>query len=403
MRRGAALAIALAFVLGAPSARADEVPPAVGSSWQRQFDLAGRMLVAGDAAGAAAAYSSLVVDAPSDTTREVALAQLRLASEAARKAGAMPASTVVRAPTPLETPTFVVPPRDDPKQRTRDELFVLATEAPIYGTMTAFFLDSLPIRRRGGPTVGVPLFALGITGMSGLAIAMIDGAGGLRYGVPQSISTGLNTGAALGAGLALFAVTTESANGKYGYRTSMSFTWGLATAGGIAGGILASTMKTTPGRSAWVGSTGMVSGLIIGGIAGAVGANRTADSLHAFGIASALGVAFGVGAGLATAGLVSPGIGRVRFIDLAWLSGGGIGLGTCIASGKCSMNGAFTALTIGTTIGAVAGFLGTLVLGKDLPPGEAKPPSGVAAILEHASPYVAPENGGATLGVSGQL
>ena len=43
-------------------------------------------------------------------------------------------------------------------------------------------------------------------------------------------------------------------------------------------------------------------------------------------------------------------------------------------------------------------------MGREAYPGEkAEPAKGLAAVLEHASPYVQPENGGLSLGVGGTL
>lgn len=400
-----ALAVFSATAATPRAASAADAPP---SDWQRRFDEAGRKLVNGDSAGAAADFAALAAEAPSDTARSVALDQLRVASEAARKKGQLPSTDLSGAPLPppsSEMPPPMPAPSKGPRMRTGDELVVLLGTAPAYGVATGFFLDSLLIRRRNSPTSGVPLLALGITGFAGLSIAMLEYAGKFRYGVPQSISTGIVMGAAEGISIATFAVTSKNGNSDYGYRTFTSLTWGFATAGGIAGGILGSTMTTSPGRSAWVGTTGLVTGLLAGGIAGAATPKDVQLQFHNFGITSAIGGAVGLGVGFATAGLIGPSMARVRYVDLAWFSGGAIGVGTCVATAKCSSAAAFSALTIGTVIGFAAGFFGTWGMGRETLPGEAQPPpKGLAAVLDHASPYVSPaEYGGLMFGVGGAL
>lgn len=369
------------------------------TTWDQRFADAGHKLVAGDPAGASADFAALAADAPSDTSRAVALEQLRIASEAARKKGLVP-SPELGAPPPPMLPGLVDEP-SGPRRRTGDELFTLALTMPAYGIATGFWLDSLIGRK--GASIGVPILSLGVTGFAGIALGMLEISGSLRYSVPQSISTGIVIGASGGIAVGLYSVIDQNSSSA-AYRSFTTWTWGLATAGGVTGGVLASTLKTTPGRSAWVGTTTLVTAMIAGGVAGAVADRQGSNEFRYFTLTSAVSGVVGLGAGFATTALLSPSISRVRYIDLAWFSGGAIALGTCVATAKCSTNAAFSALSVGTAIGFLAGFFGTWGMGQEAMPadGVVKKPAALT-VLERAMPYVSPENGGMSLGLGGTL
>jgi hypothetical protein len=371
-------------------------------------------MTSGDFLTAIQEYSALAATAPNEVARGLALEQLRIASDYAAKStqnvppgsgvsGALPPPASVSPP-----PVWVAPPKREPdrSRRTTDELVFLYLATPAYGFTTGFWLDALITGDQGyydTATAGSVFIGLGATGLSALAVALVDNAKGFKYGMPQAIFTGYTVGFGAGMGMALWAGNRASTSFST-YRKFTSYVWGFSTAGAVLGAALGATIPTTPGRSAWVGSTAIASGLVIGGIAGAATSPENgANDVHArnFGIASALAGVGGVGLGLLTAPLLAPSISRVRFIDLGWLSGGALALGFCAAYGNdgCSERAAFGTLALGAGLGFGIGLVATLAM-----PSEKLPDPQKASFLDRMMPTVAPtEGGGMSIGLAGPL
>src|SRR5205085_1697440 len=53
-------------------------------------------------------------------------------------------------------------------------------------------------------------------------------------------------------------------------KAESTLVWSLSTVGAVGGGLLGSALGTTPGRSSWVGSTALWTGLIFGFATGAL-------------------------------------------------------------------------------------------------------------------------------------
>lgn len=380
-------------------------------------------MTAGDFLGAIQDFSSLAATAPNETARNLAIEQLRIASDFAARNGQpapppAPVGTVPPGPPPGGSagtaPTIPLGPRQpDRSRRTLDELVFLYLAAPAYGFTTGFWVDSLITGQDGyrdTATLGSFFIGLGATGLSALAIALVDNAKGFKYGMPQAIFTGFTVGFGAGMGMALWA-GNRSAGSFSTYRKFTSFVWGFSTVGAAVGAVLSATLPTTPGRSAWVGTTALATGFTIGGIAAAATPPGTGvgprgvndDNARTFGLTSALAGIAGAGIGLATAPLLSPSISRVRFIDLGWLSGGALGLGFCYAYGNggkgCSEQATFGAMGAGAGLGFVAGLVATLAMKPEGLPSEKKD-----SFLDHMMPTVSPnEGGGFTFGLVGPL
>ncbi len=394
------------------------VPPPPAGDWQSRYDAAGRRMTAGDFLTAIQEYSALAATAPNETARNLALEQLRIASDyAAKNTQSVPPSGALPPPTsgaPSEGPPpgyggWVAPPKREPDRtrRTTDELVFLYIATPAYGFTTGFWLDALITGSDGyrdTATAGSIFIGLGATGLSALAVALVDNAKGFKYGMPQAIFTGYTVGFGAGLGMAVWAGNRASTSFST-YRKFTSYTWGFSTAGAALGAVLGATVPTTPGRSAWVGTTAMVAGLTVGGIAGAATpSENNGNDVNArnFGITSAIAGLGGVGIGLLTAPLLSPSISRVRFMDLGWLSGGALALGFCAAYGNngCSERAAFGTLAIGASVGFGIGLLATIAMPPDKL-GESKEGK-KESFLDRMMPTVAPtEGGGVSVGLAG--
>ena len=404
----------------ATAAPAGAVDPA---EWQARYDAAGRKTMAGDYMGAIQDYSALAATAPNDNARMLALEQLRVATEFAhRQQGGATAATApaVTGPTSaLDIPPNELPPPSharlrDPYTRTADEMVFLYIATPLYGFTTGFWIDALVTGTDGWSSrstgTGAFFSGLGATGLAALGVAMLDGGKKFKYGGPQSITTGLTIGFGEGVAMALWAGNrTETSFSTY--RKFTSYVWGLSTAGIIAGSVVAATLPTTPGRSSWVGSTSLAGGVFLGGLAGAFtpkGTGTNDESVRNFGLTAAIGGLAGVGAGILTAPLLSPSISRVRFIDLAWVSGAVLALGFCEAYGNggrgCTERTAFGAMSAGAGVGFIVGALATMGIKGD--PLEAHIPGAVpkeATFLDKVTPTILPTQGGMTLGLAGEL
>ena len=168
-------------------------------------------------------------------------------------------------------------------------------------------------------------------------------------------------------------------------------------------------------RSAWVGSTALWSGVVVGFATAAVVDGRSASqaSLAAAGV----GLSVGTGVGLGTAGLVSPSIARVRFIDLGGIGGGLLAAGLYLSAANEKANGqaASGIAALGAVVGLASGWALTSGMAEDRlrapVPSEGPSPSGASpsspprriAMIERLQPLLMPANGGALLGVGGSL
>jgi hypothetical protein len=382
-------------------------------------------MMGGDYLGAIQEYSALAATAPNENARNLALEQLRVATEFAHRqqgapapTGTAPAPAVTGPTSALDIPPGELPPTPkrlrDPYMRTTDEIAFLYVATPLYGFTTGFWIDALVTGTDGWTSkssgAGAFFTGLGATGLAALGVAMLDGGKKFKYGSAQSITTGLTVGFGEGMAMALWAGNRTSSSFST-YRKFTSYVWGLSTAGIVAGSVVAATIPTTPGRSSWVGSTALAGGVFLGGLAGAFTPQSTPgndDSLRSFGLTAALGGLAGVGAGILTAPMLSPSISRVRFIDLAWVSGSLLSLGFCSAYGNsgrgCTERTAFGVMGAGAGVGFIIGALATMGLKGDAI--EDHIPGAVpkeATFLEKLTPTVMPTQGGATIGMAGEL
>jgi hypothetical protein len=366
--------------LGEPSSEGELLVP-TPPEWRMKYDDARAKLLTGEFADAAAKFEELEKTAVNRVDRAIAHEQKTLASDWASRGLAFVSQK------DLGESSATAKALD---KRTTDELVSLYTNSVFYGLGSGIWLATLtkPTSAAGGV-----LPAIALTGASVGAVIGLDSGRGMRYGVPQSIVTGLYIGLEEGIVWGLYANTNS-----HGDTTSSTATliWGASTVGAVAGGALGASLGTTPGRSSWVGSTALWTGTIGGFLAGALASDKKPEQ-PALAVAG-LGLSLGTAVGLATASSVSPSIARVRFLDLGGLSGGLLVGGLYAALGDKNSNGHVAAGLVG--LGAAGGLTAAWFLTASMPEDRLRDGNGPIAKMR---PLLLPANGGAMMGVGGAL
>jgi hypothetical protein len=390
---------ALLFLLAASataSAQNDEPPPPNANDtsdllvptppeWTLKYDEARARFLIGEFSDAAARFEELERTAVNRVDRAIAREQKTLAAEWARRN-----LTFVNR-NQLGESTTSAKALD---KRTTDELVSLYTNAVFYGLGTGIWLASITEPKTAAAGI---LPAIALTGAAVGTVIALDSGRGFRYGVPQSIVTGLYIGLESGIAWTVWQNNRKGETDLEG-KTQATIIWGLSTAGAVTGGILGQTLGTTPGRSSWVGSTALWSGLIFAFTTGAF--VKEDDPPPEVFAAAGVGLGLGTVAGLATAGAVSPSIARVRFLDLGGLGGGllSAGLYIAIANDKANGKAASGITALGGAGGLAAAWALTASMSDDRLRTE-EPPEPVAKIR----PMLMPMNDGGMMGIGGLL
>lgn len=238
---------------------------------------------------------------------------------------------------------------------------------------------------------------IALTAASVGTVIALDSGRGFRYGVPQSIVSGLYIGLESGIAWTVWHNTRRGETDLEG-KEQATIIWGLSTVGAVTGGVLGQTLGTTPGRSSWVGSTALWSGLILAFTTGAL--VKEDDPPPEVFAAAGVGLGLGTVTGLATAGAVSPSVARVRFLDLGGLAGGLLSalLYVAIANEEANGRAASGITALGSFGGLAAAWALTSSMADDRLRTE-EPPEPVAKIR----PMLMPTNGGGMMGVGGIL
>jgi hypothetical protein len=279
-------------------------------------------------------------------------------------------------------------------RRTLDELAILYTNAVFNGAFAGIVID---IHNSPSSAAGWILPPLGLAAVEAGIVALVDNTVGFRYGVPQSTVSGMYIGYEEALVWLLWHDAHYTGPEKWGGKAVASLTWGLGTAGALAGGVAGTFLGTTPGRAAFMGSAALWSSAVVGALAGAI--DKKADTgLLVAGIALNLGA---IGGALLGA-QVSPSIARVRFIDLGGLCGGLLvgGLYFAAADKDIGPRGAAASLGISMAAGLGAAWFFTRHMEEDFPR-TASTPSALASMV----PTIAPTSNGAgmILGFAGAL
>ncbi len=363
-------------------------------SWDARYADASGRLARGELEAAIAGFSALVPIAPNDTLRDRAIAQLKVAIEMGKPK--LP-------PAPPEDSELPPDPNTPPKHvrsRSLDELVWMYTSTVSYGLTVGLLADGVVNEGRGIDThVAIPIGAVSFGALAGVAIAVIDTHSAFRYGVPQSITSGMYIGLEQGLFWALWDAARD--NGAQYLRTTATV-WGFTTAGALTGGIVGGLAKTTPGQASWVGTFALWSGVILGSSALAVTATDDTGQARLqgernLGLVGGIAQLGGIGVGALSAAWIQPSVSRSRYIDLGSLSGASMGGLLCTELWRhCSEAGAMGGIAIGASLGFVSTLIATSWLRND-------PIARSFPALDHVTPTITPTSGGATLGLSGAL
>lgn len=386
--------LAIALSLGAVAwpgvahgASPSNVPSDSDVRWHARYEAARRDLVEGRFRRAAIAFRALALEASDDRDRSFALELARLSIEYAERAEA-------GHPFGVAEPTS----RDD--IRSSDELTLLYASSFLYGAGTGvwFLLETQPDTVL---TATLPFAA--ITAAPVIAVATIDGYRKLPRGVPHAISAGLYLGLAQGVWLSAFqhAQSTRIKDSnptselRWSPETTVGILWGSATIGALLGGLLGSSLVTTPGRVSFTASTTIWSGVLLGLGSGALLPDDELRQERALGVAG-LGINAGIATGLLLAGTVSPSVARVRLIDLIGLAGALASAGFYLSvTNDVDVKLAEGVAAIGAGAGLATGWLVTSRMPKEKP----RTTTGTFTL----DPVVAPVRGGVTVGIGGSM
>lgn len=382
----AGLAALATFGFSAPAAAAEpadavDAPRAGAAPWRARFAEARAALLDRRYRAAQGAFFALVIDAPDEGSRALALEMMQVAAEYADRDERIPSTQVVGQP--LRT-------------RGNDEMTLLYMSSLLYGIGSGVWL-LLETQPDTAVTATLPFAAA--TAAPVIAVATLDGYRKLARGVPHSISAGLYLG--LGEGVLLASMqnaraSRSSSDAAWKPETVAGVLWGGATLGGIIGGALGSSLVTTPGRVSFTASTTLWSGVVTGLATGALLPEDDKRRERAFGVAT-IGYELGLVSGLVLAGPVSPSVTRVRLVDLmgaaSTLAGTGLYLSFVSDPDRRTAEGiAATAAVLGLT----AGWFLTRNMKADLPD---RPATAFFAV----QPSIEPVAGGALLGMRGAL
>lgn len=277
---------------------------------------------------------------------------------------------------------------------TSDELAVLYTDSVLFGLGTGGWISVLT---EAESAAGVILPALVLGAGSAGVVAAIDRTKPFRYGVPQSIVTGMLLGFEEGMLWTYWNQARVRWDEEWEPKTMTSVIWGFTAAGALTGGIVGTAGGTTPGRASFVGSTSLWSAAVTGLLTTAATDLDDDSADDTILLASIVGLNAGAVGGMLGAGPVSPTIARVRYLDLGGLSGGILFGGLYVAAQGDSTDGR-SAVAI-TATGMAAG-LGTAWLLTSGMPKDRREEKTTAAPVSWA-PTILPLRSGAGLGVQG--
>jgi hypothetical protein len=277
-------------------------------------------------------------------------------------------------------------------ERSSDEIAILYTNAVIYGLGTGLWFD---FQTKPDSAAEAILPALTLGGAAAGAVAIVDSKRRFRYGVPQSIVSGMYIGLGEGLVLTLWNQSRVARRDEWSSAQAATVVWGFATAGVAAGAIVGSVGGTTPGRASFVGSaamwTGAVSAMVTADLAG-VG-DQQDDAAY---LASVIGLNAGAVLGILAAGPVSPSIARVRFLDLGAVAGGLVLGGLYFSAAENSDGRGLAAMTgLGIAGGLTTAWFATRKMEPDRLSSESAP----ANVLSRASLSLTPTMGGAAVGL----
>jgi hypothetical protein len=374
------------------------VPPAPPPGWQtndtdwlNRYTVARERLLAGEFAKARELFAELVATATTAVDRVIAQELELLANNWTRRD-----LVLVRRGDLGESSASA----KAAGQPTTDELAILYTNAVVYGIGTGVWVGILT---EPDSAAGAILPALGLAGAAAGAVAIADSQKLFRYGVPQSMVSGMYIGFQEGLVLTLWNQARVYRADEWSPKAVASVVLGASTVGAAAGAVVGSLGGTTPGRASFVGSAAMWSGLVSGLLVGAMAPDDDTRDESAL-LAAAVGLNVGALAGVFAAGPVSPSIARVRFLDLGGIAGGLAlgGLYVSAAGDQSTAGGLMGISALGVAGGLTTAWFATSKMAADRVSEENRPAPGTpASIGATTTVSVAPVPGGAALAVRG--
>ncbi len=363
--------------------------PAIGDvaieGWRRRFVDAREKMMAGAFAPAAEDFLSLSHDAPTMADRSVVLNLALLCREWDKRGLAFIKKTDLGESSASAKAS---------NTRTSDEIVSLYTNAVFYGIGTGGWVAALA---KPDSSAGYILPMLGFAGGSAGIVAAIDSGRPLKYGVAQSIVSGMYLGFEEGFVWTLYNQAATNYRDQWKAPTVATLMWSSATIGAVGGGVIGSLRGTTPGRASYVGSTALWAGLV-GGLLGAALSPDDDDQRDDRALlAAGISLNIGAGVGLLTASTVSPSIARVRFLDLGAIVGGLAAGGLYAAGAEKSTKDPRPGLAI-TGLGIAAGFGAAWVFTRGMPEDRLEDQATSSVVI---TPSVTPMPGGGTLGLGG--
>jgi hypothetical protein len=393
---GLCLGVTIWLFAARAQAQASPAPPPPGwqtsdIGWLNRYTVARERLLAGDFAEARQLFSDLVATATNPVDRAIADEFEQVA-----RSWAMRELVLVRRADLGESHASA----KVAGERTSDEVAVLYTNAVLYGLGTGVWFDFLTEPESAAAAI---LPALGLAGAAAGAVAMVDSSKRFRYGVPQSIVSGMYIGLGEGLVLTLWNQARVYRADEWSPKTVATVVWGMATAGAAAGAIVGTVGGTTPGRASFVGSAAMWSGLVTGLLMASASPEDHTQDDNAL-LAAAIGLNVGAIGGVFAAGPVSPSIARVRFLDLGGLAGGLAmgGLYLSAAGEESRASGLMGLTALGIAGGLTTAWLATSGMAPDRLSEEfPSSPRGPASLFKTATASLTPTAGGAALAVRG--
>ncbi|MBK7579736.1 MAG: hypothetical protein IPI67_05945 [Myxococcales bacterium] len=363
-------------------------PVSVGTaSWSERYQHARERLLAGDFQSAEQELSDLAQVAPGPIERSLAVELAHLA-RTWRSRGLVFVRNKDLGDASIKARAV--------DERSTDEIAVLYLNSVVYGLGTGGWLA---VQTEPDSAAGYILPSLALGGASAGAVAILDSGRPLRYGVPQSIVSGMYVGLSEGLVWTFWNQSRTDRQDEWSGKTVATLIWGSATAGAIVGGAIGSTSGTTPGRASFIGSAALWGGLVAGmGVAALHEENYAQDDAALLG--AGIGMNAGVVGALLAAGPVSPSIARVRFLDLGGIAGGLVFGGLYISAAG---DGSDARAALGLTSLGIASGLGTAwFLTESLEPDRGADSASSNRSGEIAT-AIAPTRGGFVLRMSGWL
>lgn len=366
----------------APAAVAPTSPAADRAMWDQAFAMAREDLLAGRCDRAQGVFERLAQTPPSaeDRARAVELAAL---CRQLRERDVHFVSGVA-----FEQSELGARATD---RRSTDEISVLYLNAVVYGIGSGLWVDA---QTEPDTAAGAILPVLGLAGAAAGGVVLVD-RHPLRYGVPQSIVSGMYLGFEEGLVWTLWNQAKAHYYDEWSGGTLASVIWLSATAGLATGGIVGTVGGTTPGRASFVGSAGLWGGAVAGLGLGALTPDDDRLDDRAL-LAAGLGLNAAAIGGAFAAGPVSPSIARVRFLDLGGISGAMVFGGLYVAAKDTKAD---PRTLLGVTALGIASGLGVAWWATDGMPKDLGATRAASASISRFS--VLPVTGGAELGMAG--